>query len=352
MDQLIDKRALKLYDVCTNVNRSSQMRTRMDPDRLEFLAQVAHWYYEAGLSQEDIAQRIDRSRSLVSRLLQEAREKGVVEIRVHYPLKRDTELETHLRRSFPHVQPWVLADPPADYETLLRRLGELGSRCLQEWIHDGVRVGVGWGTAVYEVVRAMPALELQNSMVIQIIGSVGSRDPVVDGPELARFLAQKLSATYRVLHAPLIVEDATVAQSLLKERTIAEILDQARHVDVALVGIGTVDPSLSSLERAGYLDENELEALSQAGVVGDVVARQLDAGGRLVNSSINQRVIGIDLESLRTIPAVIGVAGSIAKAPAMLAALRGNYIGVLVTDARTASQILTATPRLQRGQPT
>lgn len=313
----------------------------MNPsDRLEFLAQIATWYYEENLSQEEIAQRINRSRSMVSRLLQEARERGLVEIRVHYPLKTDTDLERSLRQAFDLAQAWVLADPPGDYETLLRRLGELGARCLQQQLRDGIHIGIGWGTALYQVVRGIHTSPLRDAVVIQIIGSVGYGDPVVDGPELARWLAQKLGATSRFLHAPLIVENEELAGALLQERTIAETLALAREVEVALVGVGTVESSLSSLRRAGYLTEDELRALKEAGAVGDVVARQLDARGRLLDHSLNRRVIGIDLESLRAIPMVVGVAGGVVKAPAILAALRGGYIDALVTDATTASNVL------------
>ncbi|MBS1251004.1 MAG: Deoxyribonucleoside regulator [Anaerolineales bacterium] len=92
----------------------------MESDRKQFLPQIASWYYEDSLSQEDIAERIGRSRSLVSRLLQEAHENGVVEIRVHFPLKRDPGLESRLCETFPRVQPWILA-PPTDHAPLLRR---------------------------------------------------------------------------------------------------------------------------------------------------------------------------------------------------------------------------------------
>lgn len=311
----------------------------MTSDRLELLAQVATWYYEENLGQGDIAERIGRSRSMVSRLLQEARERGLVEIRVHYPLKTDTELQQRLCEAFDLSEARVLAEPPNQYEELLRRLGELGARSLYQRLHDGIRIGVGWGTALHEIVRAIQESPLQEAVVVQLIGSLGYGDPLVDGPEQARWLAQKLDATHRILHAPLIVENEDIAQALRRERTVAETLALARQVEVALVGIGTVDPPLSSLQRAGYLSESDLMSLKKIGVVGDVVARQLDEQGQPAGDSFNERVIGIDLDHLCAIPTVIGVAGGVVKAPAILAALRGGYIDVLVTDAPTISKV-------------
>src|SRR5512144_1765659 len=166
----------------------------MDADRLDLLAQVATWYYEDGLDQEAIAQRINRSRSLVSRLLEEARQAGLVEFRVHYPLKTDGERERQLCDAFALRDALVLAQPPADHATLLRRLGELGARYLQGCLHDGILVGLGWGTCVHAVVRAMPTWPVRGAAVVQMIGAVGRGDPLIDGPELARWLAQKLNA--------------------------------------------------------------------------------------------------------------------------------------------------------------
>ncbi len=310
----------------------------MDDERL---AEVASWYYEEGLDQAAIARRLGCSRSMVSRYLKEARARGLVEIRVRHPLKTDPSLAKALQNAFPLREARVLADPPSDPRLLLRRLGELGARALQERLRPGIRIGVSWGTAVYEVVRAMPELLVKGAQVIQIIGALGSGDPMMDGPELARWLAEKLEAPVRHLHAPLLVESEAVAQALQRERAIAETLAMARKVHVALIGIGSMEPRLSSLRRAGYLTEAEVEALRAAGAVGDVLARALDAEGHLLDLPLNRRVVGLDPEALRDIPTVIAVAGGVAKAPAIRAALRGGYVDVLVTDAAAAAAVLT-----------
>ena len=309
----------------------------MDDERL---AQIASWYYEEGLDQGAIARRLGCSRSMVSRYLKEARARGLVEIRIRHSLKTDPRLEEALRAAFSLREAWVLGNPPADDRLRLRRLGELGARALQRRLRPGIRIGVSWGTAVYEVVRAMPEIPLKGAQVIQIIGALGAGDPMIDGPELARWLAEKLEAPVRHLHAPLLVESEAVAQALRHERTIAETLALARKVHVALIGIGSVDPRLSSLRRAGYLAEAELEALRAAGAVGDVLARALDAAGNPLDHPLNRRVVGLELEALRRIPTVIAVAGGAAKAPAIQAALRGGYVDVLVTDAEAAEAVL------------
>lgn len=312
----------------------------MQSARLEFLAQIAHWYYEEGQTQEDIARRVNLSRSMVSRLLQEARDQGLVEIHVRYPLKTDSELEASLLRTFDLVEARVLAEPPADHASLVQRLGELGARFLQQHLRDGIRIAVGWGTAIYELTRAMPKVPLRDAVVVQMIGAIGAGDPMLDGPECARWLAQKLGASSRYVHAPVLVESETVARALVQERSIVETLSLVEGADVALTGIGTIDPALSSLRRAGFLDDSQLKELREAGAVGDILAYQLDAWGRILDIPLNRRVIAIDLEVLRRVPTAIAVAGGLVKAPIILAALRGRYVNVLITDAKTAYQVL------------
>ena len=313
----------------------------MDAARADLLAQVATWYYEEGLDQEAIGQRINRSRSMVSRLLEEARQAGLVEVRVKYPLKTDADCEWRLCQAFGLRDAVVLAQTPVDHQTLLRRLGDLGARYVQGHLHDDILIGVGWGTSVHAVVRSMPFAPVSRGRVVQMIGAVGHGDPMVDGAELARWLAQKLNADYHYISAPLLVESEVVAQALLRERSIAEALDLAARAELAIIGIGTVDPAQSSLLRAGYITDEELGQLLQLGAVGDVMARQLDAQGHLLDVPVNQRVIGLqDICRLRDIPVVMGVAGGVAKAEAILAALRGRYVNVLVTDRNTADRVL------------
>ena len=313
----------------------------LDEDRLELLGRVAVWYYEEQIDQSEIARRVGKSRSMVSRMLQEARDQGLVEIRVSYPLRRDRDLETRLCATFGLREALVLANPPRnDYASLVERLGRLGARYLQPLLHDGVQVGIGWGVTLYQLVAALPPLPLKDALVVQIMGAIGHGDPMVDGSELARWLATKLQASYRALPAPLFVENEATAQSLLQQPTIAEAMAVARSVQVALVGIGTIDSSRSGLFRSGYFDSEQISHYRKQGVVGDLTGHLLDAHGNEANVQANRCIISESLDALQAVPCVIGLAGEAIKAPAILAVLRRRYLNVLITDADTALAIL------------
>lgn len=309
-------------------------------ERSELLAQVASLYYEDNLTQAEIARRIGASRPTISRMLQEAREAGVVEITIHYSWKADPELEHDLAARFHLRQARVLVGRGRPYEEILRGLGVLAARYLESTLAEDIILGISWGTAAYSTLQALQPDRRLPITVVQMIGAVGMGDSRIDGPDLARLLANVYGGEYRYLHAPLIVEEAHVREALLQEPRIQETLSLAHRADVALVGIGSLATEVSSLLRAGYLDQEALAQLRAQGAVGDVCARHYDAQGRVLDIELNHRIVGIELEALRDIEQVIGVAGGEAKAEAILGALRGGHVNVLVTDDAAARKVL------------
>jgi deoxyribonucleoside regulator len=309
-------------------------------DRAELLAQIASLYYEDDLTQGEIARRIRTSRSTVSRMLQEAREAGVVEITVHYAWKTVPELEEALRARFGLRQARVLSGQGRPYEEIVRGMGALAARYVESIVREDTVLGISWGVAVHSTVRALRPERRLPITVAQMVGAVGEGDPLIDGPELARLLAGVYGGRYRYLHAPLLVEDAHARDVLLSEPRIRETLALARRADVALVGIGAPGTKVHSLLRAGYVDRDALAGLRAQGVVGDICARHYDAHGRELDIKLNRRIVGIELEALHHIDQVIGVAGGEPKAAAILGALRGGHVNVLITDDAAASRVL------------
>ncbi len=309
-------------------------------DRLQLLATIADLYYVEKRSQAEIADLYEYSRPTISRMLTEAHEKGLVEIRINYPLQRMADLEAALRNRFGLSFVNVADRSSLDYERMLRLIGRLGAAYFDQLPTPGI-VGVSWGTAVYEVVTAMQRRRVPNVRVVQMIGGVGDGAPNTDGPEVARLLAQALGGQHTLLNAPLIVASQQTRDELMAGRQVREVLDLAMQADYALVGIGSVDRERSSLVRAGYMTTAEMAELEAAGAVGDVCGVHIDACGRVLDVEVNRRRIGVDLAALAAGPCtVVGVAGGRVKAAAILGALRGGFLDVLMTDSNAAQAIL------------
>ncbi len=327
--------------MASDIARSIEKST-LDGERRRLLAHIAGLYYEQGLSQEEIAHIVKFSRSAVSRMLAEARECGVVEIRVHHPIIRSFSLEEALISRFETLQTaQVSRCTSMSYSQALRHLGAQAAQYLEGLVDDGITLGVSWGTAVYEVVNALhPPVHYPNLTVIQLIGALNSNNPEIDGPELARRIAWNYGGRYQLLPAPLIVGSSATRDALMDDRRVRQVLERAQHAEIALVGIGTVDPEMSSLVRAGFLTTHELSQIAARGAVGDVCGIHFDADGSILDIPINQRVVGIRPGDLKRIPIVIGVATGRSKTKAVLGALRAGLVNALFTDEATAHDVV------------
>jgi len=309
------------------------------PTREELLAYVASLYYQRGWDQARIARRLGLSRSMVSRLLSEARRKGIVQIHIRWPVKTVPHLESQLMEAFSLQGARVLDAENSSYRELLGQLGKLAALEVLPHLRDGMTVAVTWGTTLWEVVQALPSSSYPRLRIVQCLGALGGRQPC-DTPAIVRKLAETLGAQGYYLHAPVMVEREEVAQRLLEERAIQEVLDLARSADLLLVGIGTTQAEASSLKRAGYLSDEDLAELRRRGAVGYLCGRYLDLNGCPVSTPFDRRTIGLTLEDIRRIPCVIAVAGGLVKAPAILAALRSGLIDILITDKGAATEAL------------
>ena len=306
----------------------------------ELLAQIAEMYYDAGQTQTQIASRLRYSRSMISRYLTEARELGVVEIRINHPVQRRLDLEAALKASYGLMSVRVLAHTSNSYPGMLRRLGGLAADVIEETVKDGDTVGVTWGVSLAETIGALRPTGRQNVRVAQMIGSLGARNPDNDGPELARKLARALGGEYKTLPAPLFVDSQQARDLFIKDRQVSEVLGMAKKMRVLIVGIGTIDLEYSSLFREAFISREQTSELVKLGAVGDICARHFDRNGKLLKTVLGKHTIGIEEAALRAIPIRIGVAGGAAKGMAVLGALRGKLINVLVTDEIAATVAL------------
>ncbi len=314
--------------------------TAFDDPRILQLAQVASLYYDQNKSQQEIADEVGISRSAISRLLTEAKEKGIVEIVVHYPWRTVPSLETELAQQFNLKSVKVLERANKSYQEMLQGLGVLAAQHFSSLLHDGIVVGISWGTALYQMIKSIRRMKLSGVEVIQLIGATGNENNPTDGPILAQLLSQQLGGTSRYLHAPLVVDTESAREALMQNRNIRKTIDRMKAIDIALVGIGSTKSELYSLLRAGYVTEDEAQQIRMHGAVGDVCAQHYKLDGEWLDIDINRRILGISLEALQNIDVVIGVAGGSQKGAAILGALRGKYINTLITDDQAAQKVL------------
>ena len=309
------------------------------------MAKVARMYYQQGLTQSEIMDRLNIHQSTVSRLLRRAENEGIVRIIVSVPSGAHPELEEALQSTY-GLQDAVVVDRVDDEDQLVRDLGAAAAFTVENAIKAGDVIGIScWSAALLAMVEAMrPIRRAPGTRVVQILGGVGNPGAPMHANNLTHRLADLIGAEITLLPAPGVTGSAHARRILLQDPFVQNALTTFNSVTLALVGIGAVEPSKMLAASGNVFSKEELKLLSNKGAVGDICLRFFDEQGRPVITPLNDRVISMELAQLRKVPRVIGVAGGKRKTAAIRGALAGRWINVLITDRATAERLLEAGP--------
>jgi DNA-binding transcriptional regulator LsrR (DeoR family) len=304
------------------------------------MSRVLTLYYAEEKNQKEVAEALGLSVTKVNRLLKQAREQGWVEITIRTPFQSVFELEHRLQMACGIPEAVVVPRLSEDPDATLQTVGQAAANYLLQRLRDGDTICISGGKALYAVIQAFEPRRRYDVHVVPATGGVQGRHHT-DVNCLAAELANRLGGKAHQLHAPVFVDTPQERQTLLALRQVSEILDIARKAQIALVGIGSIIPgSPSYFELTSLNEEDRKRIVEDECGVGEVLAQIYDAQGQPCALAYNQRVIGLSLETLRTIPLSIGVAATEQKVLPICGALRGQYLKTIVTDEATATGVL------------
>ncbi len=309
-------------------------------DELRLMAKVARMYYVQELNQQAITDKLQLHQSTISRMLKKARELNLVRFSISTPPGTFTELEDQLASQFA-LKDVIVADCPAEGEAMVRDLGAALAYFLETTLKPGKIVGISsWSRSLFAMVDALhPGSYCADGKVVQILGGVGSAGSEFNAIHLAQRLAVSIGARPVLLQSPAVVGSTEAQRVLARDPAIQQASALFDKLDIALVGIGSMEPSRMLASSGNIFSREERTELQRMGAVGDICFRFFDADGRPVKSPLMKRIMGIDLVKLRGCKRVVGVAGGEQKVEAILAALRGGLIDVLLTDQRAAEAL-------------
>ncbi|MED5121739.1 sugar-binding transcriptional regulator [Priestia megaterium] len=305
------------------------------------MVKLANLYYIEGWTQQQIAKKVGVSRPIISKLLQRAKELGIIEVYIKDESVHTVDLELKLEKKYDLQDAIVISTVGLTPEMTKRAVGQAGAYYLSKYLKrmDAKKLGISWGSTLAELVKEYPFERKEEMNIVPLVGGMGTQHVEIHANQLAYELAKKMGCTCSYLYAPAIVETKELKEHLVAMKEISSVLEEVKEVDLALVGIGNPHKG-STMKELNYLKEDDLQNLRKMGAVGDIASRFFEASGEPVDHPLNDKVIGLSLEDLRQIKKVIGVVEGTHKLESVEAALKGNYLDVLIIDEQTASALL------------
>lgn len=307
-------------------------------DELRLIAKIARLYYERNWTQPEIARQLQLSQATVSRMLKRARKEQIVRISVTPPSGSYPDMEDCLQRRY-NLRDVVVAESEDESdEEIIHAIGAAAAYYLETTLDSGEIIGVSsWSTTLGAMVRSLKQFSRQtNTTIVQVLGGIGNPSAENHATNLIRRFANLLNGKAYFLAAPGVVASKEIRESFLRDSFVNETISLFDDITLALVGIGSVEPSRMLLNSGNVFNEEELHSLAALGAVGDICLHFFDKNGSPIESGFENRVFGMNYDQIKKVKRSIGAAGGKRKVEAIQAAMKGGWINILITDHFTA----------------
>ncbi len=318
--------------------------TDKERKRISLLAEVATDYYERGLNQDEIASRLCLSRTRVSRLLKEARERGIISITINYPsseYSRHYELEERLKSRFRLNDARVMNNRGRDPERRQCDVAVLAAEYILENLKKDMIIGTALGTTMRDTVDALsPVTSNYNITIVQLLGSVPSQIPNCSPQSIVCNTANKLRAHAEYLNIPLFVSDDSARKIVSEDIHNKKVFNEAIFSDMIVTGISNINQIMGKDYWNNYLTDKMYQELIEKKAVGSILSRFFDKNGNEIDCTWNQKCVCIPYKNIKEVPNVVVIASAKEKAQAIYSAIKGQLINTLITDGATATALL------------
>lgn len=305
----------------------------------ESLITVAKLYYLGNMPQNDIAKLMGLSRPKISRMLKSARDMKIVQFQITTPSSHYSSLEQKIRDAFGLRKVIVVPSEPSADATK-QNVGKALADYFSSIIKDNDIIGIAWGSTTSSILRHMQDMQTSGTSIWQLCAGLPTQVLELDGHEITKRLANSIHAEFHVLNAPFVVNNALLQKLLMEEPEISHHFSMFNKMDIAIVGLGSTNPSHSMTYQGHYITLEESRELVDMGCAADICGHRLYEDGAPANVYLEERMVSIGLPALKRIPNVIGTACGEDKTTSIIATARGGYINTLVIDEIAAIAVI------------
>lgn len=304
------------------------------------MVKASYYYYKKGLTQSEIAEKMGMSRQRVNRILKSALEENVVNITIANMDESNVEIESKLEDKFNLKRSIVVS--AIDDKDIIPNLGIAGAEYLEEVLKKGDIIGVTWGETLSEVAKRLrPNTDLNVSSVQLLGGTDISFFKNLSPDEITRLIAKKLGGESHLLYAPVIVETKEIKEAIVSDYNFKSSFEYMEKCNVIIAGIGGLN-QITKIYKDNRFNKELIDYLISEGCIGDIGFRFFDKEGEAIEQKYDERTIGFNILKRRSKALVIGIAGGKTKFDAIVGALKGRYIDVLITDSEIAEKLIQA----------
>jgi len=314
------------------------VKNRIDQDEIiTTLVQVAHLYYDENLSQQEIADRLDVSRSSIAQYLQQARQRGIVRIEVVNPQNNCENMALEIQERTGLERVFVVPSMHQYHDMTMRAIAGAAGNYLEKVLDDNDILGMAWGRTITRMTQLLAPTVPRQIDVVPLMGERGYTGSYSQINQIVLQAARSFNGHPYFLLTPMFVGSKKLRDDLLNDPVVSQVVERWDRLSTVIIGIGAVPPQPGSIV---YVGRKYMQMMQEAGAVGDICGRYFDNYGNLIEAEFYDRMISISLDQIRKVKKVIAVAGGIEKMRAVLSAMKTHLFSVLFVDEMLAESML------------
>ena len=245
------------------------------------MVKAAWYYYFEGKTQQQIADLMGIHRMRVVKLLDAARQNGVI----RFQLRKDSEnrmaLEQELMTRFQLEDAFIV--PAGDGgDTSLDSLAEAASMYIRDRIGEDSFINIGYGNTPSRILNNLATMVDAPINCISLTGGVSYYLPDVR--------SHVFNARLHLIPSPLFTSSPDMARAMREEAHVQEITRMISLAEMSVVGIGAMDEQ-ATIFRSGVLSPSDLTYLKMRGAVGDLLSHFIRFDHVLFSSLIENFVL-------------------------------------------------------------
>ena len=243
-------------------------RTSFEED---LMAKIAWYYYIDNLTQIQIAEQVGIPRLRVIKLLEKARQTGIVQFKIAEN-NSHVSMENAIARRF-DLKDVFIVPSASGMDNRNEALAEAAAIYIANRLPENAFINMGYGDTTCRVLNHLASNSSSRISVVSLTGGVNYYLP--------NTVTNVFNARLYLTPAPFVMSSPEMVTAINNEPAVREIAEMVPLSSISIIGIGGIDENATTV-RTGIVTPKDLRYLSMQGAVGDVLPLfryQRTAGG-------------------------------------------------------------------------